>query len=31
MNVLVEWYSDEPVRSLKVVIGRYVPASALRK
>ncbi|HEV7735720.1 MAG TPA: hypothetical protein VGR62_26330 [Candidatus Binatia bacterium] len=29
-TVLVEWYRSEPVNALKMLIGQYVPASALR-
>ncbi len=29
-QVLVDWYDDEPASSLKIVIGQYVPAPALR-
>ncbi len=29
-RILVEWYRNEPVKALKVLIGQYVPASALR-
>jgi hypothetical protein len=28
--VLIDWYRDEPVTALKMVIGQYVPAAALR-